>query len=107
MRAGVLAAGLVLALIPAAVASGHGNVVDHLAEDSVHDVAAESRMAEHTRSVTAADARAAAAWRSRCGADEARRASAECPSTPDGTGQLTPRRRRRNGEARPAEKSLE
>ena len=61
MRAGVLAAGLVLALIPAAVASGHGNAVDHLAEDSVHDVAAEPRMAEHTRSVTAADARAAAA----------------------------------------------
>ena len=61
MRAGVLAAGLVLALIPASVASGHGNAVDHLAEDSVHDVAAEPRMAEHTRSVTAADARAAAA----------------------------------------------
>jgi len=61
MRAGVLAAGLVLALIPAAAASGHGNAVDHLAEDSVHDVAAEPRMAEHTRSVTAADARAAAA----------------------------------------------
>jgi hypothetical protein len=61
MRAQVLAAGLVLALIPASVASGHGNAVDHLAEDSVHDVAAEPRMAQHTRSVTAADARTAAA----------------------------------------------
>ena len=50
-----------LALLPAPVALGHGNAADHLAEDSGHDVAAEPRMAEHTRAVTAADAVAAVA----------------------------------------------
>ena len=50
-----------LALAPTPAALGHGNAADHLAEDSVHDVAAEPRMAKHTRAVTAADARAAAA----------------------------------------------
>ena len=62
MRARVLAvAGLALALAPAPVALGHGNAADHLAEDSVHNAAAEPRMSEHTRTVTAADARTAAA----------------------------------------------
>ena len=62
MRARVLTiAGLALALAPAPVALGHGNAADHLAEDSVHNTAAEPRMARHTRAVTAADARIAAA----------------------------------------------
>ena len=62
MRARVLAvAGLALAFAPAPVALGHGNAADHLAEDSVHNAAAEPRMSKHTRTVTAADARSAAA----------------------------------------------
>ena len=62
MRAGaLLVAGLALALAPASTALGHGNAADHLAEDSVHDAAAEPRMSERTRTVTAADARAAVA----------------------------------------------
>jgi hypothetical protein len=57
----VLATSVVLALLPASAAFAHGDAMDHLAEDSVHSVAAEPRMAEHTRTVTAADARTAAA----------------------------------------------
>jgi hypothetical protein len=54
----LVAAGLMLALAPAA-ALGHGSAADHLAEDSVHDAAAEPLMEAHTRTVTAVDARAA------------------------------------------------
>jgi hypothetical protein len=62
MRAGaIIVAGLALALAPASTALGHGNAADHLAEDSVHDAAAEPRLSEHTRTVTATDARAAVA----------------------------------------------
>jgi galactose oxidase-like protein/Big-like domain-containing protein/Kelch motif protein len=62
MKAPLLAAaGLLLALAPASTALGHGTAADHFAEDSVHNVAAEPAMVKHTRTVTAADARAAAA----------------------------------------------
>src|SRR5215211_8955418 len=62
MRAGaIIVAGLALALAPASTALGHGNAADHLAEDSVHDAAAEPRLQARTQRLTAADARAAAA----------------------------------------------
>src|SRR3954462_13285836 len=61
MRVRVLATGVVLALLPASAAFAHGDAGDHLDEYSVHSIAAEPRLAEHTRTVTAADARAAAA----------------------------------------------
>ncbi|HET8951963.1 MAG TPA: Ig-like domain-containing protein [Solirubrobacteraceae bacterium] len=62
MRAPVLvAAALLLAFMPASAALGHGTAADHMAEDSVHDVAAEPHLVKHTRTVTASDARAAAA----------------------------------------------